>query len=469
VEDLAGELEVVALLVDAPAPVPVDVDAVLHVGDQALGRGGRVGAGLQRDVRHPLDGEGPEAVRIGAAVRAALAPDQRRLAEGRLVVAEDAVLHDGELPACRLHAVVVPGHRGEAAVGAAVGEQVHDPAPVLQLVEPVGCAEGGAREIRLVAERPVQLRGMAHGLVDGEPEIAGRDDEIAGARLHRRSRHLLPRLLHGQRRLSGGVPAREMLPSCGAGRAHAVARGESARFPVYQSDAEGGVDARADLLHPRAEAVRQPLPLAHCRDVRMAVGRALAESGAVDREESVHLLLQRNGEGVRLDRHLPPAPVRGQSFDLDRSEPPARLALRDRDGRVHQREQAAFVDLACGGEAPRAIDQHPHRGPERRRGVDTLHHLLADVERLVLQLHQVEVGERGPELRRPAQHRVGQRREAIRKRRRALRSREPARGEQAQARRRSTLEPVASLHGREANRVRSLGQEGRVPGKSASR
>src|SRR5262249_3398447 len=104
VEQLAGELEIVALLVDAPAAVADDVDAVLDAGEEVIERRGfRIG--LQRYVRHALNRERRRALAVGAAVRM-LPPDQAGLAERHLIVLEHAVLDDGELGADAAHAVV---------------------------------------------------------------------------------------------------------------------------------------------------------------------------------------------------------------------------------------------------------------------------------------------------------------------------------------------------------------------------
>ena len=50
VEDLTGELKVVTLLINAPAPVAVDEDAVLDIGDEAFSGDGIVLPGLQGNV-----------------------------------------------------------------------------------------------------------------------------------------------------------------------------------------------------------------------------------------------------------------------------------------------------------------------------------------------------------------------------------------------------------------------------------
>src|SRR2546426_4721256 len=67
VKDLAGELKVVALLVDAPASVAKNVNAVLDVRAKFIDRN-LFFAGLKRNVRHPLQGIRVPAIGISAAV-----------------------------------------------------------------------------------------------------------------------------------------------------------------------------------------------------------------------------------------------------------------------------------------------------------------------------------------------------------------------------------------------------------------
>ena len=57
VEELPAELEIVALLVDAPAAVPDDVDPVLDPGDEIVEARFR-GVRAERDIRHALDRKG---------------------------------------------------------------------------------------------------------------------------------------------------------------------------------------------------------------------------------------------------------------------------------------------------------------------------------------------------------------------------------------------------------------------------
>src|SRR6185503_744392 len=98
VEELAAELEVVALLVDGVGAVADDEDALLDLGDELLRR--QLGlAGGERDVGHALELHVVPAVGVAAAVGGGLADDVGLVAD-LLVVDEDAVLD--QVPALAL-------------------------------------------------------------------------------------------------------------------------------------------------------------------------------------------------------------------------------------------------------------------------------------------------------------------------------------------------------------------------------
>src|SRR6202521_5282611 len=152
VELLPAELEIVALLVDAPAAVADDQDAVVDPADEVL-EARRLRVRLQRHVGHALDGKRRGAVRIGAAVGSRF-PDQRRLPDRHLVVAEHPVLDDRKTLVA-LHAVVVIGDAGEPALLVALGDHVHQLAAECELAELVRGDEGGAGVIGFPAERAI--------------------------------------------------------------------------------------------------------------------------------------------------------------------------------------------------------------------------------------------------------------------------------------------------------------------------
>src|ERR1044072_4691355 len=166
VEELAAELEVVALLVDGVGAVADDEDALLDLGDELL-RGELVLAGRERDIGHALELHVVPAVGVTAAVGLLLADDVGLVA-GLLVVHQDAVLD--EVPALALHALVVVADGAERAHLRLVGEDVDQRAAVLERLA-LPLVEGGearAGVVGLVAEHAVELGGVADRLVDGE-------------------------------------------------------------------------------------------------------------------------------------------------------------------------------------------------------------------------------------------------------------------------------------------------------------
>src|SRR5262249_5610090 len=195
VPELAAELEVPPLLVDAPAAVADDVDAAVDAGDQVVDAR-RLQVRPQRDVRHALDRKRAGPVRIGAAVRPRF-PDQVRLADRHLIVPEYPAADDGKARIGTFHAIVVVAHGGQPALLAALGVDVHQRAAELQLAALIGGHEGGSGEIRLPSERTVELGGVSDRLVDREPEIRAVDHEIVFSRLEALGAELLARLRRG--------------------------------------------------------------------------------------------------------------------------------------------------------------------------------------------------------------------------------------------------------------------------------
>src|SRR5207249_4224574 len=122
---------------------------------------------------HPLEREGAVVLTVARAPGLLLA-DPGRLLARRLVGDEQAVLD--EVPALGPHAVVVVAAGREAPGRRLVGVDRDDRRGVLQLPELVRRREGGPREVRLVAERAVQLRRVPDGLVDREPEVRRCED-----------------------------------------------------------------------------------------------------------------------------------------------------------------------------------------------------------------------------------------------------------------------------------------------------
>ena len=105
-----------------------------------------------------------------------------RLSDRHLEVLEDALLDDVEIGEGRGRAVVVIADRRQAPLLAPVGEDRHEVGAEAQIAQPIRLHKSCPGEIRLPAERAVELGRMADRLVDGEEQIARIDDEIALSR-----------------------------------------------------------------------------------------------------------------------------------------------------------------------------------------------------------------------------------------------------------------------------------------------
>ncbi len=122
---LAGELEVVALVVDRPGAAVLDHDAPVGRGDD-VGQRDVLLARQQRHVGHALELHRVPRLGVGAAVRARHAGqllDLRGLLARGLVVLEDALLD--QQPAIGRHAFVVPRHSRQRPLLRAIGLHVH--------------------------------------------------------------------------------------------------------------------------------------------------------------------------------------------------------------------------------------------------------------------------------------------------------------------------------------------------------
>src|SRR5512140_2967479 len=158
---LASELEVVALVVDRPAPVRLHVDAVVGGADQFFE--GAI-AGQHADVGHADQRNAVPAFGAHGAVRTRVADRGRRFAR-RQVAAEHPVADD--VGTLRRNAFVIEGERAESrpVFQTRVGNNVDDFRRVLQLVELVDRQEAHAGEVRLGAEHAVELDRVADRFV----------------------------------------------------------------------------------------------------------------------------------------------------------------------------------------------------------------------------------------------------------------------------------------------------------------
>ena len=360
-EGVAAELEVVALLIDGEAAVAIDQDAVFDAGDQVVERGPGL-AGFEPDVRHTLEGHAGPAIGVAAAARFLFA-DQGGLVADGLVVLEDALFDDGE--ARGLDAVVVVADGGEAPLVGAVAPDVDQVAADAFLAQLVGGEEAGAGVVGLVAQRAIEFGGVADGFVDGEPEVAGQQDQVLlaggdGRRLQVFDHFFADALgvfdqVHdGDEFVAGGDGRR--LESTGLGEAFGQIDG-------------GGIDdavgLQVELLNAGTHRGGEVLVL-------LAEGQGAAGGedllrflgfggGAADQ---LQLLLDRDFEGVALVRGLP---VVGVSRDR-----------RQHDGLVHQRG-IGFGDLhGFAGDARDFLGLHERRRGEAPGAVDD--HANAEAE-----------------------------------------------------------------------------------------
>ena len=156
----------------------------LDAGDQLLG-GRPAGGRLQRHVGHPLDRHVP-----GESAKAQPLDRPRPSSAGHppveLVADQDAVADQvpglaGARPRRRSRSVASPCSAVRSPVTCMSGE------PYCRLPS---LSEGGERRARvggLVAERPVELGGVADGLVDGQPQVGRVDHQVVAAGLDRRA------------------------------------------------------------------------------------------------------------------------------------------------------------------------------------------------------------------------------------------------------------------------------------------
>ena len=176
----------------------------LDAGDQLLG--GRAVRGRAAATRWPSAGSAcGRASRRTRSRWTGSQPVQLRHPAVELVADQDAVLD--QVPVLAGDALVVVADGRQAVLDGAVAGDVHDRRAVLQRAELV---EGGERRAGvggLVAERPVQLGGVADRLVDGQPQVGRVDDQVVAAGLDDGRPHLLGEQLGQLGELGVPVPA----------------------------------------------------------------------------------------------------------------------------------------------------------------------------------------------------------------------------------------------------------------------
>src|SRR5690349_11502316 len=164
-EGIAAELEVVAPLVDAVGPMALDVDAPFHVGEQIVER---VGSRLQTDVGNAHDRDAAPAVRSIRSLRSSLADFGSHFAIGAVV--DEEPLADN-IPLLAGNSIVVVARGCEGFRFRIVGDQVYTRRAIAEDAALFRSKEAGSGIVRFIAERPIQLAGMAAGLVHGQRKV----------------------------------------------------------------------------------------------------------------------------------------------------------------------------------------------------------------------------------------------------------------------------------------------------------
>src|ERR1017187_4949420 len=172
--DLAAELEVVALVVDGPAPVGLHIYGMIDAAEDLVER---LLAGAQADIGHADERHARPAVGAHGAVGARLADGRGGFARGH--VADEQAIAD-DVGGLRGHAFVVEGEGAEAGtvLGARVANHVHDFGAVAQAVQLIEREKTHARVVGLAAQDAVELDGMADRLVDLQGQLRAIEDEV---------------------------------------------------------------------------------------------------------------------------------------------------------------------------------------------------------------------------------------------------------------------------------------------------
>ena len=400
-EPLTGELEVVALHVDAPRPVADDVDAAVDASTRSsVDRGLR--ARLKRHVGHPLDGDVLRRVGECTPVRALPAPSCGDAAVG-LVADEDAVLD--EVPLLLGDAVVVVPDRRQTVLDDSVASDVEELGAVLQAAELVDGRERRAGVVGLVSEGAVELGRVPDALVDRQPEIGRIDDEIVGAGLNARGRQLVAELAGQGRRAR--PPSRSRLrrdtPSRGRSAARSSASSRRHRSRGRPMNLDHRVEAHSLLGGRRAVGVGVELVLAYLVNRRRDVldGRVLP-SRLLQSASSSTFSDDRHIERVHVVRRDPCLVVVDRfGGDLDRRAaigwPPGPAARR-----LGYPNRLVDGQRRAGGEPPRPAVDDPNREADVVGFERGLEHAVADHEVLVAEPLEAEVRVAGTQLLRPA-------------------------------------------------------------------
>ena len=377
--DLGRELEVEAAVVDRPAAVGLEQEPVVGVGDDVVE--GHAVLRQQVDVGHPDQRDPVPAVGPHRAARPTADP-RRGLA--RAEVADEHPLLD-QRHALRRDALVVPAERAEAADDGRVGDDVDEVRSVAEAVEHVRGQEARARVAGLGPERAVELGRVAAALVHLHVQLAGVEDDRAGARGERRRAEQLDGLARDPLRVRLEVHRPHELV---AGRRPQPAVVREAPALVLVALDRVGLEARADvgdrLLGVAAVAGGERLPLALGRVDRLGEGDALDPVHRPVRGQQVRdLAVERDLERVLDDRGLEGSVGRRAIIEPDRVPQGGRAGLRDAHGVGRRSVGLARREVMAGREPPGPVDQHPDAEPLRLARLDALDAGRLDVDRLL--------------------------------------------------------------------------------------
>src|ERR1017187_2728696 len=377
--DLAAELEVVALVVDGPAPVGLHVDGVADAAEHFVER---LLAGPQAYVRH-------------ADERHARPANRRRGLARSHVAGEQAIADD--VSRLRGHAFIVEGERAEAGavLRPRVANHVHDFGAVAQAAQLIEREEAHARVVGLAAQDAVELDGMADRLVDLQAQLRAVEDEVELA---------LGALFgavqsHGFFGDARGVPDQvPLVDQLGPLKLMLPAEGIRIRALLDLTVFVGQrlvADAAevASLIDQAAE--RGGEDLAAALEAHGAFGQGdawIAAQLAVDIEEQGHVAVHRDGEGIDADGRDPLGLVLllGRERDVVLLGESAGARDFEREGRGGV--DAVAGEIVCGGEAPAAVGQDANRQAHRDGTGDVAGFAVLGGNLAVADFHDARVG-----------------------------------------------------------------------------
>src|SRR5674476_1475693 len=206
-----------------------------------------------------------------------------------------------------------------AVTGDRVAGDGHDVTAVAQAAERVDGRERGAGVRGLVAERPVQLGRVGHGLVDRQPQVRGFDHEVVPPCLDRRRRDLLGEPGRELRYLGVEVPALAKGHELPAARGWRVRRTHRVVAVGRGHDLDLGEDPYAALYGAASGQVRIELVLVDHVEGRRDVVDARPRRTPRQLHEPFDPLGVVDVERVDPERRDPLTDVYGLGGQLDRS------------------------------------------------------------------------------------------------------------------------------------------------------